>query len=143
MDQEDKLDEEFLGQYPELLHLVEECFVDVGYDHDDHSEREDGRSLMLNMSDTFGYACGDGELFTSKDIPEILKIYDEYGDVGLTCWAAKHRGYDPVVEYTEDPVYQNTWKSMYGDLKIEPTVEKGRWSERKLNLKPWVKNVRE
>ncbi len=143
MNKEIDEDEEFLNQYPELSYLVEKYIVEVGFDHDDNSERGDGRSLMLNMNDTFMYACADGELFTSKDIPEILRVCDDHGWIGLICWAAKHRGYDPVVEYTEDSVYQEIWKTMYGDLKLESTKEEGRWSSKKLNLESWVKNVRE
>lgn len=141
MDEENREDEEFLSQYPELSHLFDSDYsiVEVGYDHSDNATRKDGRSLMLNMNDTFLYACADGQLFDPEDIPEILRIYDSYGSVGLICWAAVVRGYDPVVEYTEDQVYQNTWKVMYGDLKIKPTKEKGRWSKERLNLKPWVK----
>ncbi len=144
--------EEFLSQYPELSYLVEECIVFAGIDHQHGwSENIDnpckdqphGWVLCLNMNDTFMYACADAEEFTSKDIPEILKIHDDHGWIGLICWAAKHRGYDPVVEYTEDSVYQEIWKTMYGDLKLESTKEEGRWSSKKLNLEPWVKNVRE
>jgi len=63
IDDEDKLDDEFLNQFPELLHLIEKNIIEIGFDHSDDAKREDGRSLMLNMNDTFAYACADGALF--------------------------------------------------------------------------------
>lgn len=95
--------------------------------------------LCVNVNDTFCYACGDAEEVPKASLPEIAQIYRQHGGVGLICWAAKRRDLDPVVEYTEDPVYQATWKALYGEAKVEPSpFANERWSDEKLNLRPWT-----
>ena len=95
------------------------------------------------MNDTFFYASADSDEVKEEDILKIIKIYKEYGSVGLTCWCAVERDHEPCIEYTEDEVYQNTWRALYGDLKLEinPMLEKDpdyRWgANSQLHLKPW------
>jgi len=100
---------------------------------------EDDKRL-INLNDTFAYACADAEIVKEEQVPEIVKIYRDWGHIGLICWSAKQRNEEPVIEYTEDPVYQATWKAMYGDLivgkngfnQFDP-----RWSDDKLHLQAW------
>src|SRR6266496_4803996 len=99
-----------------------------------------GKFLGLNMGDTFGYACSDSEEVKGGDLEEVVRIYKRYGPTGLICWASKQRNEAPVIEYTEDPVYQATWKAFYGDLSVEENFcnrSDPRWSDSKLNLAPW------
>lgn len=97
--------------------------------------------MLLNMNDTFAYACGDAEYVATSEIPEVVRIYKQYGDIGLTCWAARKRKENPVIEYTEDPVYQATWRELYGELTVGQNycnTKVARWSNRKLNLEKWT-----
>jgi hypothetical protein len=95
---------------------------------------------VLNLNDTFAYACGEGEPVPPEALPEVIHIYRRFGPVGCICWAAKQRGEEPVVEYTEDPVYQATWAALYGGLHLAPNrcnKSDPRWSNDPLDLKPW------
>lgn len=141
IDEDERIDQLFLSQWPEIAHCD---WVMVGNNWSDDGKDYLGKILMLNMSDTFIYACADSEEFKPEDFPELLKIYEDWGDIGHICWAAKKRGYDPCVEYTEDKVYQDTWRGLYGDLKLEINVmlqtdPNYRWSNKKLDLKPHEK----
>lgn len=109
-----------------------------------------GKQLCISTGDTFMYACADGEDVPAEQVDEVLRIYKQWGPTGLVCWAAKQGGMDPVIEYTEDPVYQRTWTALYGDLKLKVNfqleVTEGvkqfgptyRWSQRRLNLSEWT-----
>jgi len=74
----------------------------------------------LNMGDTFWYACGEVEPVPSESMADVIDIYRRFGPVGCVCWAAKRRNEDPVIEYTEHPVYQETWAALYGDARLKP-----------------------
>lgn len=94
----------------------------------------------INLNDTFCYACGDAENVLPADMPEVINIYRRFGPIGCICWAAKRRDEAPVVEYTEDPVYQSTWKALYGDATVKPNgcnQVDPRWSDDRLCLEPW------
>jgi hypothetical protein len=136
---------------PEAAYLVNEEQAWIGCDHQHEWPKDKtpaeacngqphGKVLCLNMSDTFCYACGDAEEVWPHRCAEVSEVYKRFGPIGLVCWSAQQRNEDPVVEYTEDPVYQQTWKALYGDLKVEANYcnkVDPRWSDRKLNLKPW------
>src|SRR5579871_3957629 len=79
---------------------------------------EDG-SPTLNMNDTFAYASGDAERVPPEAMGEVIDIYRRFGWVGCICWAAMRRNEDPVIEYTEDPVYRATWAALFGDTRVE------------------------
>lgn len=124
-------DAEFLLTLPpEALCLVREEAAWVGCDHQhewpkDKSFEEcckgqpHGKNLCLNMGDTFVYACADAAEMKPEQIAEVADIYKRFGGTGLVCWAAKQRNENPVVEVFERPEYQETWRSLYGDLKVE------------------------
>lgn len=119
-----------------IAKLVE---ADVLFDDSDFGDGT-GNKVFVNLNDTFAYACSDAEEIPNDQLEEIVRIYKRWGDVGLICWTARQRNEDPVVEYTEDPVYQETWKALYGDLKVQLNFcnqRDPRWSDRKLNLKKW------
>jgi hypothetical protein len=135
----DRLDKEeanFIRKYPQLEPLFKDDAICLGYDHDGE-ETED--KLAIPINDTFAYATADCELFEESDIPEILNIYNAHGWIGLICWVANKIDEDPVIEYTEDPLYQEIWKAIYGDKKLKPNycnTGTPRWSKDKLDLKP-------
>jgi hypothetical protein len=115
---------------PEAAYLLKEEAAWIGCDHQhewlkDKSFEENckgqphGKSLCLNMGDTFVYACADAAEVRPEQLAEVADIYKRFGGYGLTCWAAKQRNEDPVIEITETPEYQETWKALYGDLKVE------------------------
>lgn len=134
-------------QPPEAAYMIQEDVAFVGCDHqhewkgvDSCKGQPHGMNLCLAMSDTFSYACADAEPVSNEELPEVVSVYKRYGHVGLICWSAKKRNEDPVIEYTEDPVYQQTWQALYGDLKVEANycnTKDPRWSSKRLNLKPW------
>lgn len=101
---------------------------------------DDAGSPALNMSDTFAYACGESELVPADALLEVIGIYRSFGWVGCICWVAKRRNEDPVIEYTEDPVYRETWAALYGGLELEPNhcnLTDPRWSDERLDLPRW------
>lgn len=81
---------------------------------------ENDRQTALVMSDTFGYAGTHLVQVASESMAEVIDIYRRFGPVGCICWAAKRRNEDPVIEYTEDPVYQETWAAIYGNARVRP-----------------------
>ena len=61
-----------------------------------------GKDLMLNMNDTFHYACSDSEIVESFEFKEVARLFKTYGGKGIDYWVAKKRGYDPEIsEYKE------------------------------------------
>jgi hypothetical protein len=106
-------------------------------------ENDDEPPFVVNLSDTFTYACADGERIPPELLDEVVRIYREFGPVGCVCWAAARRNHEPVVEYTEDPVYQATWRALYGARVVGYNLcnqipGEERWSQDRLHLKPWA-----
>ena len=127
---EPKEDATFLRTLPpEAAYLVNEEVAFIGCDHQ-HEWPKDvanpcigqphGKELCLNMGDTFCYACADAETVKPEQCAEVADIYRRFGSTGLVCWSAKQRNEDPLIEVTERPEYWKTWKTLYGDLKIQP-----------------------
>ncbi len=50
--------------------------------------RSDG-SLFINMSDTWAWACADGELVKPDEISEVARLFEQWGWCGLLYWASK------------------------------------------------------
>lgn len=64
------------------------------------SEIVDGADLLvLNMNDTFGFACADAEEMPTYDLKHVVPLYQQYGNDALTAYAAVKRGCDVM----EDP----------------------------------------
>ena len=66
--------------------------------------------LFVNISDTFGYSCADGEDITRKDLPILFKLYKEYGYLGVVKWASKKRKRKPIKEYIEMLKEEELWE---------------------------------
>jgi hypothetical protein len=142
---------------PEAAFLIYNDVAFIGCDHQHDWPRDGtnpcigkphGKLLSILLSDTFGYACADGEDVKPEQCAEVAEIYRKFGYTGLVCWAAKQRGEPPVIEYTEDAEYQKVWKELYGDLELPNknrcNIHDPRWSSEKINLKPWdTSRVRE
>lgn len=52
--------------------------------------------LLLLCSDTFGYACADGEEFTLDEVDQPFDLWQKYGFDGIVAWVADKRGLTPV-----------------------------------------------
>jgi hypothetical protein len=55
--------------------------------------------LLMMCSDTFMYACADGEDFTLAELPDIAALWKTHGYYGLIAWIARKRHAEPVKEY--------------------------------------------
>jgi hypothetical protein len=56
-----------------------------------------GERLLLNLNDTFHYACADCEVVPPEEYAELKRLMVRYGQCGDTYWAATKRGYDPEI----------------------------------------------
>lgn len=75
----------------------------------------DDFELMLNMNDTFGYACADGEKITPEEAVDVYAISKEFGSDGVTAWAAKHRADWPLDQIAKREKFQQAWKRLHDD----------------------------
>jgi len=48
------------------------------------------------VSDTFEYACADGEDVDIKDLPLLWHLYEKFTNTGIVAWIAQKRGYEPL-----------------------------------------------
>lgn len=54
---------------------------------------DDGLSgFWINLNDTFGWACADGEEVTHDDVIEVARLFRDYGRCGLLYWVSEKRG---------------------------------------------------
>lgn len=59
--------------------------------------RIDGDKFVINLNDTFFYACADNEEISKEEAKEVIIMIKKYGDSGLIYWIAKKRNYDPEI----------------------------------------------
>ena len=61
--------------------------------YDDPSELNEGDSVVLlqtiNTSDTWAWACADGEYVPDEELPEVARLYHWYGWCGILYWASE------------------------------------------------------
>jgi hypothetical protein len=57
----------------------------------------EGDKYILNMNDTFHYACADAEEVTKEEAKEVVELFKQHGWKGIDYWVAKKRGYDPEI----------------------------------------------
>jgi len=52
--------------------------------------------LLLNVNDTFAFACADAELVAWEDMVEVYDLYNRYGYHGIVAWVARKRNMRPI-----------------------------------------------
>lgn len=62
----------------------------------DGEEEGSKGTLVINVNDTFGYACADSEDMTFNDINPVYELYKDFGYDGVVAWVAKNRNEDPI-----------------------------------------------
>jgi len=67
---------------------------------------QDGK-FLLNMNDTFHYACSDCEEVKLEEYKEVARLFRTYGGSGIDYWVAQKRGYDPEI-----PAYRGNVKEV-------------------------------
>jgi len=87
--------------------------ADVGWiDTDGH--------FLLNMNDTFAWACADCEEVPDDKISEVADFFKQYGYAGLTYWVAHQR-----------KEYYSEFKDVRNDIKRIMKLEKKHGKSRK------------
>lgn len=63
--------------------------------YDDESELDEDDSpemlQMLNLNDTFGWACADGECVPNDELPRLGQLFWKYGYCGILYWVSERR----------------------------------------------------
>lgn len=59
-------------------------------------------SPCVNLSDTFGYACADGQMLEDAEIDRLIEAHKKWGYDGVVAWAALMRKYEPIKERRTD-----------------------------------------
>lgn len=55
------------------------------------SEDDGLPGFWINLNDTFGWACADGEQVDGSDLIEVARLFRDYGWCGLLYWVSKKR----------------------------------------------------
>ena len=66
------------------------------------NDEDDKVYVELNMNDTFGYACADGEELKVEDFEVASKLYKQFENDGLTAFVAQKRNADPLKELVNE-----------------------------------------
>ena len=69
----------------EARKLLEAADVFFGADPDEPPEL----AQTLNMNDTWGWACADGEYVPDEELPEVARLFWAYGHCGLLYWVSE------------------------------------------------------
>jgi hypothetical protein len=59
---------------------------------------EDSFFIIINLSDTFYYACADSEKIEGEDYIELIPLIEKYGYYAEVAYCAIKRGHDPQVK---------------------------------------------
>lgn len=64
--------------------------------YDSPSELDEGENIELlqtiNMNDVWAWACADGEYVEGADLPELSRLFGQYGWCGILYWVSEKRG---------------------------------------------------
>lgn len=66
---------------------------------------EGGFWLVVNMNDTFGYACADAEEVPVEDLVHIRPLYQQYGPDALNAYSSVKRKVDVLKELRSPGYY--------------------------------------
>ena len=63
------------------------------YDDPSELDEDEGAEWLqtINISDTWGWACADGEYVPDKDLPEVAQLFRAYGWCGILYWVSERR----------------------------------------------------
>jgi hypothetical protein len=61
--------------------------IDVGAIHELDDEDDDTSGYLLNLNDTWHWACGDCEEIEPEEVAEIYRLFTHYGYYGAYYWA--------------------------------------------------------
>jgi hypothetical protein len=101
-----------LVQFNDALWLIAHDVVDAT-----DIDAEPGWCLLLNLNDTFAYACADAEEFGLRDASHLQEIYVRYGHGGVIAWAAIRRCTgDPIRVYA-------CYEEALHDLRVKQATE--------------------
>lgn len=101
-----------LAQYSDAMWLIAHDVVDAT-----DIDAEPGWCLLLNLNDTFAYACADAEEFGLRDASHLQEIYVRYGHGGVIAWAAIRRCTgDPIRVYA-------CYEEALHDLRVKQATE--------------------
>ena len=67
-------------------------------DLQEHMASRGGWIALINLSDTFGYACADAERLAPGQAHEVRAYYEEYGWSGVIAWVSVKRNQEPLEE---------------------------------------------
>ena len=96
-----EMSEKVWDQLEELRKGIDENFallalIDAGW--------YEGDKFVLNINDTFHYACADAETVDKEQAKEIVRLFKKHGFKGIDYWVATQRGYDPKVPHYKERV---------------------------------------
>lgn len=58
---------------------------------DDEDEEWREMAQTLNLNDTWGWACADGEDVSDEDLPRVAELFWRYGRCGVLYWVSERR----------------------------------------------------
>jgi len=61
------------------------------YDDPSHLDEDESPDLLqtINLSDTWAWACADGEHVPDDELPEVARLFSSYGWCGILYWASE------------------------------------------------------
>lgn len=51
-------------------------------------------TLIINLNDTFGWACADAEEIPPDAINEVARLFRDWGHAGILYWVSKRRDWE-------------------------------------------------
>jgi|SRR5579859_283784 len=83
----------------EARELLTRAGVFFGADDDPEAtehERDKKWNQIINLNDTFFWACSDGEYVNDEELPEVAALFFRYGWCGILYWVNCKRGGEKV-----------------------------------------------
>ena len=63
-----------------------------GYEKEGTPEEFDANERTINMNDVWGWACADGHEVPMDKMPELRRLYDDYGWCGVLYFVSEREG---------------------------------------------------
>lgn len=73
--------------------LLETAGVFYGPDDELADYQSKRFAQMLNMNDVWGWATADGEYVEDEELPEVARLFWDYGWCGILYWVSEKRGH--------------------------------------------------